>query len=176
VLNQVHYSLLCYNSAALQEMEATCRELNVKIVAYSAMGQGLLTDNLTLEKWQTNKPAKMLRLQWNDVQPLRSCLQEMSIKYEKSMAQIALNWCICHDTIPLVGCRSIKQAKDSLGCLGWKLDPSDAEKLDQLALSKSTLESPRWRRMLFVSLFGVVMMVCRTLDYFGYGMVKAASV
>lgn len=176
VLNQVHYSLLCYNSAALKEMEATCRELNVKIVAYSPIGQGLLTDNLTLEKWQTNKPAKMLQLQWNDVQPLRSCLQGMSVRYEKTMAQVALNWCICHDAIPLVGCRSEKQAKDSLGALGWKLAPSDMEKLNQVALAKSTLESPSWRRMLFVSLFGIVMSVCRLLDYFGYGMVKAASV
>lgn len=157
-------------------METVCNALGVKIVAYSPIGQGLLTDNLTFERWNTNRPAKMLRLEWNDVQPLRTCVQEMSAKYNKSMAQIALNWCISHNTIPLVGCRSVTQAKDSLGCLGWKLSKEDVKKLDQVALSKSTLESPKWRRMIFVSLFGVVMIVCRALDYFGYGMVKAASV
>lgn len=90
-MNQVHYSLLDYNSRALHEMEVACRELNVQIVAYSPLGQGLLTDGLTLDKWESNRPAKMLQLQWNDIQPLRSCLKEMSATYEKSMAQIALN-------------------------------------------------------------------------------------
>lgn len=176
VLNQVHYSLLDYNSPALHEMENACRELGVAIVAYSPLGQGLLTDGLTFDKWGTNKPAKMLRLQWNDIAPLRSCLQDLSQKYEKSMAQIALQWCIAHDTIPLVGCRSQKQAQDSLGSLGWILKPEDVKRLDQVALSKSTLESPKWRRMLFVTLFGIVMLVCQACDFCGYGMVKAAAV
>ena len=157
-------------------MEAACRQLNVKIVAYSPMGQGLLTDSLTPDKWTQNRPAKMLRLQWNDVHELRGCVEQLALKYRKSMAQVAINWCIMHDTIPLVGCRSKRQAEDSLGALGWNLDETDVEKLDKVALSKSTLESPGWRRMMFVSLFGVVMVVCRTLDYFGFGMVKAASV
>jgi aryl-alcohol dehydrogenase-like predicted oxidoreductase len=175
VTNQVHYSLLCYNSPALQEMETTCRKLNVKIVGFSPIGQGLLTDNLTLERYKSNRPAKMLHLQWDDLVSLRTCLKEMSIKYDKSMAQISLNWCICHDVIPLVGCRSVKQAKDSLGSVGWKLKQEDLEKLDQLALSRSTLQSPGWRRSIFVTLFGIVMIVCRALDWIGYGIVKEAS-
>eukprot|EP00545_Synedropsis_sp_CCMP1620_P012091 CAMPEP_0119009042 /NCGR_PEP_ID=MMETSP1176-20130426/4107_1 /TAXON_ID=265551 /ORGANISM="Synedropsis recta cf, Strain CCMP1620" /LENGTH=346 /DNA_ID=CAMNT_0006961485 /DNA_START=66 /DNA_END=1106 /DNA_ORIENTATION=- len=176
VTNQVHYSLLCYNSPALQEMEVACRELNVKILGFSPIGQGLLTDGLTTERYESNRPAKMLRLQWDDLVPLRACLRELATKYEKSMAQIALNWCICHDVVPLVGCRSVKQAKDSLGCIGWQLELNDLEKLNDLALSKSTLQSPGWRRSIFVTLFGIVMIVCRTLDWMGYGIVKEAAV
>jgi len=141
VCNQVHFSLLDYKSAALQKMETTCNRLNVKIIAFSPIGQGLLTDGLTTEKWKTIKPVRMLRLQWDDVQPLRVVLGQVSKKYEKSMAQVALNWCIQHNVIPLVGCRSTSQAQDSVGCLGWKLSKEDVEKLDQVALSKSTLES-----------------------------------
>jgi len=141
VCNQVHYSLLDYNSKALQEMEATCRELDVKIVGFSPIGQGLLTDGMTAESFKTNKPAKMLRLNRTDLESLRSVLSEMAKKYEKSMAQVALNWCIQHNVIPLVGCRSIKQARDSVGCLGWSLSKTDVERLDQVALDRSTLES-----------------------------------
>jgi pyridoxine 4-dehydrogenase len=141
VCNQVHYSLLDYNSAALQEMQRTCEELNVKIIGYSPIGQGLLTDRLTVDTWKTNKPVKMLRLRWDEVQPLRTVLRDMATKYNKSMAQIALNWCIQHDVIPLVGCRSSAQAKDSVGCLGWSLRKDDVEALDQVALDRSTLES-----------------------------------
>lgn len=169
VCNQVHYSLLDYKSQPLQEMEATCRELNVTIVAFSPIGQGLLTDGLTDEKWQANKPAKMLRLKRSDIDPLRSVISDLAKKYDKSMAQIAINWCIRHDVVPLVGCRSLKQAKDSLGSLGWSLEKEDVERLDQVSLDRSTLQSPPWRRALFVSLFGVVNMICRTLDYWGYG-------
>lgn len=176
VLNQVHYSLLDYNSSALLQMEAVCKELNVKIIAYSPIGQGLLTDKLVRDKFHQNRITKMLRLQWDDLVPLRTKLKEIAKKYgeEKTMAQVALNWCIAHNTIPLVGCRSVGQAKDILGALGWSLDIKDVKELDRLALKRSTLESPRWRRMIFVTLAGVVMMVCRSLDYWGFGMVKEA--
>ena len=175
VVNQVHYSLLDYNSDNLQEMEAVCRELGVAIVGFSSIGQGLLTDGLTEEKWKTNRPAKMLRLKWDDLGALRAGLKRMSAHYEKSMAQVAINWCICHNTIPLVGCRTQKQAQDSIGALGWKLKPEHVEELDKLALARSTLDSPGWRRMLFVSLFGVVMTVCQLCDFLGFGIVKEAK-
>jgi aryl-alcohol dehydrogenase-like predicted oxidoreductase len=181
VCNQVHYSLLDYKSAALRDMEAACGELGVTIVAYSPLGQGLLTDSLTDATFATNKPAKMLRLQASDLQPLRSCLQDLAAQHHKSMAQIALRWCIQHDVVPLVGCRSVKQAKDSLGCCvsttnggsntTWALSEEDMQRLDALALDRSTLDSPPWRRALFVCLFGIVNWLCRTLDQLGYGSV-----
>jgi len=141
VCNQVHYSLLDYNSPALQKMEATCVRLGVKIIAFSPIGQGLLTDHLTTQKWKTIKPVRMLRLQWEDVQPLRTLIKKMADKYDKTMAQVSLNWCIQHGVIPLVGCRSPSQARDTVGCLGWNLSKEDVQKLDQVALAKSTLES-----------------------------------
>lgn len=171
VCNQVHYSLLDYNSSALQEMQAVCQKLDVKVIGFSPIGQGLLTDGLTAASMETNKPAKMLRLKQDDLTVLRSTMKEMSQKYGKSMAQIALNWCIQHGVIPLVGCRTVQQARDSIGCLGWSLSKADVERLDQVALDRSTLESPAWRRMLFVTLFGLVMVSCRALDWLGYGSV-----
>lgn len=130
-------------------MEQVCRELNVTIVAFSPIGQGLLTDKLTEENFKTNKAAKMMRFKSEedgtviskDLQALRIVIKEMATKYQKSMAQIALNWCICHETIPLVGCRSASQAKDSVGCLGWHLSKDDVLKLDTVACDHSTLES-----------------------------------
>ena len=169
VCNQVHYSLLDYKSASLQEMQRVCNELDVTIVGFSPIGQGLLTDNLTDEKMATNKPAKMLRLKRDDLEILRSVIKEMAIKYKKSMAQISLNWCVQHGICILVGCRSTQQAKDTIGCLGWSLKDEDVKALDAVALDRSTLESPSWRRALFVTLFGVVHVVCRALDSLGFG-------
>jgi len=176
VLNQVHFSLLDYNSPALLEMATTCRELNVKIVAFSPIGQGLLTDKLTQDNFGSNRPAKMLRLEWDDLAALRAGLKRMSAKYEKTMAQVAIQWCIRHKVVPLVGCRSLEQAKDTLGSLGWEMEAKDVETLNNLALDRSTLQSPEWRRSIFVTLFGIIMVVCRTMDALGFGMVKEASV
>jgi pyridoxine 4-dehydrogenase len=169
VCNQVHYSLLDYNSRELQEMEKMCRELSVTIIAFTPIGQGLLTDNLTEEKFRANKPAKMLHLSQSDLQPLRHVIQQVAHKHEKTMAQVCLNWCIQHGTIPLVGCRTVQQAQDSMGCLGWSLSATDVEQLDAVALNKSTLDSPAWKRTFFVALFGIVNIVCRTLDSWGFG-------
>lgn len=175
VCNQVHFSLLDYKSDSLQEMQKVCDELNVTIVGFSPIGQGLLTDNLTDEKMAANRPAKMLRLRRDDLEGLRSVIQKMSHKYEKTMAQISLNWCIQHGVVPLVGCRSTRQAKDSIGCLGWSLKDEDVKALDDVALDKSTLDSPSWRRALFVTLFGVVHVVCRALDSLGFGRLDTSA-
>ena len=193
VVNQVHYSLLDYNSQNLQDMERTCQELRVAIVGFSAIGQGLLTDTLTPESWDSNRPAKMLRLKYDQLEPLRAALKRISQEYpvvesnkgdttnqptttlgHTSMAQVAINWCICHGVVPLVGCRTPKQAKDTIGALGWRLKPEHVQELDRLALDRSTLDSPGWKRMIFVSLFGLVMTCCQICRALGYGIVQHA--
>ena len=180
ILNQVHFSLLDYNSSKLKKMQSTCDEYGVSIIAYNALGQGLLTDSLTKDKFDSNKPAKMMHIEWTDLIPLRSALHRIAgIHSEKtksniSMAQVALNWCRSHNTIPLVGCRSQKQALDTLSSLNWKLTSKEVAELDELALSRCTLDSPKWRRKLFVALAGVIMTICRTMDALGWGRVDTA--
>mmetsp|Transcript_14495 Transcript_14495/g.31182 ORF Transcript_14495/g.31182 Transcript_14495/m.31182 type:complete len:435 (-) Transcript_14495:26-1330(-) len=186
VVNQVHFSLLDFNSPALQEMQRTCDELGVTIIAYNSLGQGLLTDNLTEEKFAGNKPAKMMGINWVDLIPLRTALRDIAdahsssstkggdntVKKRVSMAQVALCWCRNHNTIPLVGCRSKQQAEDILASLSLHLSSEEVAALDTLALKKCTLDSPPWRRKLFVALAGVVMVACRWLDEWGFGVVE----
>mmetsp|Transcript_33187 Transcript_33187/g.88117 ORF Transcript_33187/g.88117 Transcript_33187/m.88117 type:complete len:356 (-) Transcript_33187:38-1105(-) len=167
VVNQVMYSLLDYNSEKLRDMEKVCNDLGITIVAYSPIGQGLLTDGLTPERFKTNRPAKMTGLTWDSLEVLRESLRRVAGRHGKTMAQVAINWCICHGTVPLVGCRSAAQARDTCGALGWKLSSEDMEELDRLALGRSTLESPRWRRALFVVFFGCLFATSRALDWLG---------
>jgi hypothetical protein len=44
------------------------------------------------------------------------------------------------------------------------LSATDVQRLTAVALKKSTLDSPAWRRTFFVALFGIVNIVCRKLD------------
>jgi len=159
--NQVMFNLLDYHSPALQETVHACNDLGVSIIAYSPIGQGLLADGLTEESFASNRPAKMTGIKWNQLQILRSEIQNIAKETSKSMAQVALNWCICKETMPLVGCRSEKQARDTLGCLGWRLSSSQVERLDKVALSRSTLDGSSRRRGLFVTLAGILLLVYR---------------
>ncbi|KAL7500844.1 hypothetical protein ACHAWT_008761 [Skeletonema menzelii] len=176
VVNQVHFSLLDYYSTALQEMQRCCDELGVSIIAYNSLGQGLLTDNMDEVKFSHNKPAKMMRIQWSDLKALREALRQIADKHNASMAQVALNWCRSHNVIPLVGCRSKQQASDTLTALDWDLFSHERELLDSLALTRCTLDSPVWRRKLFVILAGLVMSTCRLFDLLGLGVVKQSSI
>ena len=51
----------------------------------------------------------------------------------KTNAQVALNWCMCKDTVPIPGAKNLKQLDDNLGALGWRLSASEIEELDRAA-------------------------------------------
>mmetsp|Transcript_5780 Transcript_5780/g.8985 ORF Transcript_5780/g.8985 Transcript_5780/m.8985 type:complete len:337 (-) Transcript_5780:1415-2425(-) len=164
--NQIMFSLLDYNSTKLQEVVKTCHDLKVTIIGFSPICQGLFTDKLTPERFKANRTAKMIRLEWDQLVDIRAKLKQIADKYDKSMAQVAINWCICHNVVPLVGCRSAKQAKDTLGSLGWKLDSKDVQALDKLALDKSTLDSPLWRRAIVTCVFSGLMIAYKLVLLF----------
>eukprot|EP00913_Durusdinium_trenchii_P034760 g32516.t1 len=162
--NQIMFNLLCYNTPEMQETLKVCQELHVRIIAFGTVGQGLLTDNLTPEKFAKIRLAKMTGLHREDLEDLRAGIQELAEKYQKSMAQVCVNWAICHGAVPLVGIRSLEQARDTVGALGWTLEPEDLKMLDQKALSRGTLAKPRWKRAAFV-LFISTLVFCYQINH-----------
>ncbi|KAF9602701.1 hypothetical protein IFM89_030589 [Coptis chinensis] len=52
--------------------------------------------------------------------------------------QVAINWCMCKGTIPIPGVKTIKQAEENLGALGWRLGSNEI-----LQLECAARESPR---------------------------------
>jgi len=65
-----------------------------------------------------------------------SKLRTIEQRTGKTPAQIAINWCICKGTIPIVGVKSAKQAEANLGALGWRLAKEEIATLDEAALTK----------------------------------------
>ena len=57
--NQIMLNLLVWNSANHQETVRVCHELGIQIVAYSPIGQGLLTNSLTEAKFEGIRAVKM---------------------------------------------------------------------------------------------------------------------
>ena len=47
--------------------------------------------------------------------------------------QVAINWCIAQGTIPIPGAKSLANARDNLGALGWRLKAHEVEALSAAA-------------------------------------------
>lgn len=137
-VNQVPYSLLTRQIEQNGVLEKA-KQLGVTILAYSPLAQGLLTGKYTPESAKTLQGARRIdpRFSPNGLQklePLFSTLKDLSAKYDKTLAQVSLNWLVAQgNIIPIPGAKNANQAKQNAGALGWSLTPEEVELLRQKA-------------------------------------------
>ena len=140
-VNQVRYSLLSRKIEQNGILELA-RKLGITILAYSPLDQGLLTGKYTPDNTEIVQGARKLDPKFSTaglskLEPLFSKLKQLGEKYDKTPAQIALNWLIVQDNvIPIPGAKNAKQARDNAGAMGWELDREDARQLGTIALSQ----------------------------------------
>ena len=139
-VNQVRYSLLTRKIEQNGVLELA-RKLGITILAYSPLDQGLLTGKYTPENTETVQGARKLDPKFSKaglskLEPVISKLKQLGDKYDKTPAQVALNWSIAQDNvIPIPGAKNAKQAQDNAGAMGWELSTEDAEQLGAIALN-----------------------------------------
>jgi len=129
--NQVHYSLL-HREVEKDGTLARCKELGIRLIAYSPLEQGLLTGRYSV----SNPPSGIRARQYARLLPKISTLIKVMTEIGqdhggKSNAQVALNWTICKGTLPIPGAKNEKQAQQNAGALGWKLTDAEVAKLDE---------------------------------------------
>ena len=136
-VNQVRYSLLTRKIEQNGILELA-RKLGITILAYSPLDQGLLTGKYTPENTEIVQGARKLDPKFSaaglsKLEPVISKLKQLGEKYDKTPAQVALNWLIGQDNvIPIPGAKNAKQARDNAGAIGWKLSSEDWEQLSLL--------------------------------------------
>ena len=137
---QVQYSLLSTYPVTQLGLKDVCDELGIKLIAYSPLALGLLTGKYS-EKGPFPKGIRgfLFRQLLPGIRPLLDCLREVAESRNKTMSQVALNWCICKGTIPIPGAKSVEQAKDNIAALGWQLDSNEMAELDRAA---ATVDKP----------------------------------
>ena len=129
--NQMSYSLL--NRAIEKDgLLARCKELGVRLIAYSPIEKGLLTGKYSVE----NPPPGIRGQRYGSllpkIGPLLKLMTELGQEHGgKSKAQVALNWCISKGTLPIPGAKNAKQAEENAGAVGWKLTEEEVAKLDE---------------------------------------------
>ncbi|MGQ4649975.1 aldo/keto reductase [Lyngbya aestuarii] len=136
-VNQMQYSLLHRNIESNGVLE-TARQLGVTILAYSPLAQGLLTGKYTPESYLPPSGARRLDPRFSKgglekISPVIQLLRQLGEKYERTPAQVALNWLIAQDgVIPIPGAKTAQQAKQNAGALGWNLTTEDVAQLEKV--------------------------------------------
>lgn len=106
VANQVEYNLL--NREPERDLLPYCQKNDIMLIAYTPLASGRLA-----------KPGFRL-------------LDEVAKKYNRTQAQVALNWLISKEkVIAIPKSLKIEHLKDNFGAIGWKLEKEDIEKLDK---------------------------------------------
>ncbi|BCL34301.1 aldo/keto reductase [Nostoc sp. MS1] len=133
---QVQYSLLSTYPVTELGLKDVCDQLGIQLIAYSPLALGILTGKYS-EKgpFPPGVRGLLFRQLLPGVRSLLQCLRDVAASRNKTMSQVALNWCIAKGTIPIPGAKSIQQAQENIGALGWELDFGEVAELDKAAAS-----------------------------------------
>lgn len=128
---QVQYSLLSTYPVTELGLKEICDEMGIQLIAYSPLALGLLTGKYSQSNLPTGIRGVLFRQLIPGIQPIIDCLRAIAAEREKTPSQVAINWCICKGTIPIPGAKTVAQAKENIGALGWQLDGGEIEELDR---------------------------------------------
>ena len=142
--NQMEYSILNRNIEFNGVLD-TANKLNVSIIAYSPLAQGIATgkfhDNPNLIKklhrWRRIKLNKR-GLSLSGSLPVIRELKLIAQKHNATVGQIALNWLINFNknVFAIPGARTNQQCQDNIGAMNINLSLDELEKLNYI--SKNT--------------------------------------
>ncbi len=128
--NQVHYSLL-QRSVEMNGLSARCRELGVRLIAYSPLEMGLLTGKYSRAHLPSGSRAIRYAASIGRVQPLLKLMTAIGQDQGgRSNAQVALSWVMHKGALPIPGAKNADQALENVGSLGCSLTVEQVAALD----------------------------------------------
>ncbi|XWS61393.1 hypothetical protein CRYUN_Cryun07bG0122500 [Craigia yunnanensis] len=129
---QVQFSLLSMGEDQM-EIKNICNSLGIRMISYSPLGLGMLTGKYTPSRLPRGPRGLLFKQILPGLEPLLVSLREIAKKRSKTIPQVAINWCISKGTIPIPGVKTMKQAEENLGALGWHLSSNELLQLDYAA-------------------------------------------
>ena len=140
--NQVKYNLL-HRKPERNGVLDVAKERGISLIAYSLLQQGVLTGRFHAEPDSIKKLSILRRLNsglssrnLKKTQPLINLLQKLADKYNKTPAQISLNWPIhAHGStvFAIPGASTLKQAQSNLKAQNFRLTEADLQKLSEIS-------------------------------------------
>jgi len=136
--NQVQYSLLSRQPEKNGTL-ARCKELGIRLIAYSPLEKGLLTGKYSPENPPPGPRATQYAGLLPKIAPILKLMTEVGQDHGgKTNGQVALNWLICKGALPIPGAKNAAQALENAGGLGWRLSDEEVAKLDEASDPFST--------------------------------------
>ena len=139
--NQMEYSILNRNIEANGVME-TAKKLNISIIAYSPLAQGIATGKFhnkpelmnKIHRWRKMK-FKKRGLTLNDSLPVINELKKIGKNYNSTPAQVALSWLVDFNknVFAIPGATNKKQCQDNIGAMLLTLSENEIEKLNYIS-------------------------------------------
>jgi aryl-alcohol dehydrogenase-like predicted oxidoreductase len=117
-----------------------CQKNNIGVLTYSSLGQGLFTgkirslDDIPKREGDIRQFTLLFKEDaFKGALEIVKMQDRLSDKYNKTPAQIAINWVINQHgiTSAIVGSKNMGQLKDNLDSVGWKMDREDYELLSR---------------------------------------------
>ena len=129
--NQVHYSLL-NRTVEKNGTLARCKELGIRLIAYSPIEKGLLSGKYSVASPPPGARGRNYTSLLPKIGTLLKLMTEIGQDHGgKSNAQVALNWLLCKGALPIPGAKNAEQAQENAGALGWRLTDEEAARLDE---------------------------------------------
>lgn len=145
--NQVHYHLLNRRIEKNGVLD-TAKELGITIIAYSPIGQGLLSgkfhddpDLISRIDGFRPKLRQFRRKAIEKTRPLIDLLKYVAGTHDATPAQVALNWLVHFHgdlVVAIPGATKPYQAKDNARSMNFRLSDSELAHIDEIARSVSS--------------------------------------
>lgn len=141
---QVEYSLL--NREIEQNgIKQLCDELEICLIAYSPLAQGLLSGKYTFEQPPHGIRGRQQNRNYLErIRPLITEMRRIGADHAgKPPVQVALNWLISKGAIPIPGAKTEEQAFQNAETLTWSLTAEEVKKLDQISAQIHEVKSEK---------------------------------
>lgn len=124
-----------------------CIEHNIGVMTYSSLGQGILTDRFARGKVldEGDQRNEIIPLFHDDVFPKAieagRRIRAIGAKYQKTLAQTAINWQIGQPgiTTAIVGATTRAEEAENLGGLGWEMTAEDRKAIGDIGMEVASL-------------------------------------
>jgi len=132
-----------------KELLPFCADNNISIMTYSSMASGLLSGKFT-KNWvfdendmRNGKIALFKKDVFEKAIETNEKLNFYAEKYNKSLAQIAINWVINKKgiTTAIVGAKTSKQVLENIKAIGWALSKEDFDAIGDICMGVAKLVS-----------------------------------
>ena len=135
--NQVHFSLF-HRAPERNGVLAACRELDVRLIAYSPLEQGLLTGKYHASAAPSvsafRRMSSMRTAHLRASAPVVAALRRIGAAHgDRTPAQVALRWLIQQGARPRPGAKSAEQASANAGALDWELTEEEFAELSKVS-------------------------------------------